>query len=131
MSDPALDSLRLRLEIPDGIRLGDPVSLTLVLENIGSRRLTLSLLGRTIAFDIRIRAEDGEVVWRRLEGEVLPAILRVEVLEPGASLRLAGQWDQRSNAGRQVPPGRYRAQGELLTEGEPLLSAAVELVVQP
>lgn len=125
------DSLHLWLELPNRVRAGEPVPIALRVKNVTDRPLELHLTGRTIAFDLIVALEDGTVVWRRLEGEVIPAILRLETLGPGETLTLEETWDQRSNAGETVGPGTYTVRGELLTEGEPLVAPSVSLRIEP
>jgi hypothetical protein len=115
----APDSLRFSLVMPQEVRAGQRVPVTLRAENVGGRPLELSLRGRTIAFDVVVSRADGEVVWRRLEGEIIPAILRLEVLAPGRVLELRAEWDQRTNGGLSVGTGRYVVRGLLLTDAEP------------
>ncbi|HUH13059.1 MAG TPA: BsuPI-related putative proteinase inhibitor [Longimicrobiales bacterium] len=131
MPDATADSLRLRLRVPGRVAAGEPVSITLRVENRTERTLTLYLVGRVIAFDLVVEDRDGAVVWRRLEDEVIQAILRLETLPPGEALVLEDSWDQRSNAGEPVPPGEYRVRGELLTEGEPLAAPIERLTILP
>lgn len=125
------DSLRLWLEVPDEVRAGDSVPIALRVENVSDEPIDLHLRGRTIAFDLVVAGADGEVAWSRLEGEVIPAILRVETLGSGERLELEDTWDQRSNAGEAVAPGDYSVRGELLTEGEPLSTPSVPLRIIP
>lgn len=131
MAGTASDSLRLWLELPDMVRPGQSASMTLRVENVSDRPLDLYLRGRAIAFDLIVTDDRGTVVWRRLEGAVLPAILRIETLAAGESLELEDAWDQRSNEGGAVEPGSYTVRGELLTEGEPLTTPAVPLRITP
>lgn len=121
------DSLRLWLELPEQVSAGEPVPVTFRVENISDGPLDLYLTGRPIAFDLIVEDEGGTVVWRRLEDQVIPAILRIETLAPGERLELDDTWDQRSNAGEPVAPGAYTVRGELLTEQEPLVTPAVPL----
>jgi hypothetical protein len=87
------------------------------IENTGEEALPLYLRGRTIAFDILIADEVGQVVWRRLEGHVIPGMIQVKVLESRGVLELSHEWDQQTNRGEAVGPGLYTAQGIVLTDG--------------
>ncbi len=131
MPPDASDSLRLRLEAPAEVAAGAPVPITLRVENLTDRTLTLYLTGRTIAFDVVVERAGGARVWRRLEGETVQSILRLEELGPGEALVLEDAWDQRSDRGEAASPGEYRIHGELLTEGEPLVSPAEPLRILP
>jgi hypothetical protein len=114
------DSLRLELLAPVSARAYEPVAFTLRAHNTTARTLELCLRGREIAFDIVIADAQGRHVWRRLDGEMIPAILRLEALAPHAALELAAQW-----SGGEA--GDYTAYGELLTDGDPLRSPPVRL----
>ena len=126
------DSLRLRLEVPREARLGATVPITLRVENVTDRPLELYLRGRTIAFDIIVaRADDGAVVWRRLEDEVIQGIVQLHVLAPGETMELRAMWDQRTKRGRRVGAGAYTVRGLLLTdEPTPLETSAVPLRIR-
>lgn len=117
------DALRLRLDVPDSAAPGESVEILFRVENVSDRPLDLYLRGRTIAFDVVVTDERGEVVWRRLGGEIVPAILRIETLGPGRAIELTERWDQRTDAGSPVDPGLYSVRAELLTEDRPLISA--------
>ncbi len=125
------DSVRVELVVPERVSLGEPAEIILRLENISDRSLDLYLRGRTIAFDVVITRKDGTLVWRRLQDEAIPAILRIEVLKPGAVLELEDTWDQRGNGGAPVPADEYRIRGEILTEFEPLVTASEALRIGP
>jgi hypothetical protein len=125
------DSLRLETAVPAEVPARVPVPVTLRVENISGRTVELFLRGRVIAFDVVVRDESGAVVWRRLAREVIPAILRIETMAPGAVLELEAIWDQRSDAGQAVGPGAYRVHGELPGEGEPLVTPPVPLRIRP
>jgi len=119
MSASAQDSLRLTVRVPSEARVGRPVPVVLHVMNSGDRPLDLYLRGRTIAFDVVVTRDDGAVVWRRLEGEVIPAILQLKTLAPREVMELRAEWNQRTNRGRRVSPGRYAVRGVLLTETPP------------
>lgn len=123
------DSLRLQLAVPPRAARGEAVPIEFTVENISGRGLDLYLRGREIAFDIVVESEDGGLVWRRLHDAIIPAILRIESLAPGAVLEFRDTWDQRTNEGDRVAPGRYRVRGELLTEAEPLATQSADIQV--
>jgi len=134
MSSSALsDSLRLELEVPPEARAGEPVPVTIRVRNVAARPVQLHLMGRTVAFDIVVaRAEDGAVVWRRLEGQAVPAILQLRTLAPDEVLELRDRWDQRTNAGARVPPGFYTVRGVVPTdEPRPLETPVARLRILP
>jgi hypothetical protein len=120
------DSLEVELLVPASIRPGDPVPLRLRVRNGSGRALDLYLRGRSTTFDVIVTSADGNVVWQRLEGEMLPAIVHLRTLEPGGQFEVEAVWDQRTRDGQRVAPGAYTARGLLLAEGEPLASPAVE-----
>ena len=132
MSASGQDSLQLRLDLPSEARLGATVPITLRVENASDRSLTLYLRGRTIAFDVIVERDDGRVVWRRLEGDVVPAIVAVRTLGPREVMELHARWDQRTNRRRRVAAGLYSVRGALLTDmPTPLETAAVQLRIVP
>jgi uncharacterized protein (DUF58 family) len=110
------DSVAFRVHAPSSVHVGEPLPIELVLTNRTERPLTLYLQGRPLSFDITIRREDGSVVWRRLEGQVVSAILAVRELGPADSLTFEAVWDGRVAGGHSVPPGRYQIVGSLRTD---------------
>lgn len=119
------DSIELRLEIAQPARTGARVVFRLVAHNLSSRTLELHLAGREPTFDVVVSRSDGSMVWRRLEGEVLPAIAHVRLLAPGDSVATLITWNRRDARGRAVGPGGYFARGFLLVDGPPLVSPEV------
>jgi hypothetical protein len=77
----------------------------------------LYVTGRPVAFNIVITSSDGTVVWRRLEGQTIAAILQILELRPHSTFELRDEWNQRTNAGVAIEPGAYTAVGELQLEG--------------
>jgi hypothetical protein len=104
--------MRLTLEVPDTVRLGEPVPIRLKLVNPSDRAADVALQGRPTAFDVIVSGPTG-MVWRRLEREVVAAILQLRRLGPKDSLVLESEWDQRDRSGVPVPPGEYTVTGEL------------------
>ena len=102
------------------------------LQNLGNTPLELYLRGRTIAYDVLITDATGRLVWHRLEVDVVPGIIQFKVLDAGEAFELSHDWDQRTNRGASVGPGRYTAQGILLTDGpEPLSSVPTHFLIVP
>jgi hypothetical protein len=110
------DSVTFRVHAPASVRAGERVPIELVLTNRTERPLTLYLQGRPLAFDITVSREDGSQIWRRLQGQVVSAILAVRELAPAESLTFEAVWDSRLPDGRPAPPGRYRITGRLPTD---------------
>lgn len=123
--------LRLEISSPAEVRQSEPVPVTLRLTNTSHQPITVYLMGRPTAFDIEVADEAGNVVWRRLAGETVPAILGVRTLAPGESLRFGESWRQRDQAGRLVPAGSYSVTGVLPTDAEPIRSRPARLRILP
>ncbi len=85
MTASATGSLRPSLELPDTVRVGVTVPITIRLENRGTRPLDLHLTGRPIAFDLVVSDPEGRVLWRRMDDEVLSMVLQLRTLEPGTT----------------------------------------------
>lgn len=127
-----MDSVRVNLEVPEMVRSGAPVPITLRLQNTSDTPVDVYLTGRPVAFDIVVAREGGEAVWRRLEGETIPMVLQIRQLAPGEVLEFAERWDQRTNHGELVGPGRYTVQGILPTDTpEPLKTPFTLLRILP
>jgi uncharacterized protein (DUF58 family) len=121
----AADSMTLELLVPEQVRVGEPVPLTIRATNRGTEPVTLYLRGRPIAFDLIVTDARGKLVWRRLEKATTTMVLQVRELKPGESFALDDVWQQQTNAGTPVAPGEYRVKGQLLTDAEPLETARV------
>ncbi|HZE76528.1 MAG TPA: BsuPI-related putative proteinase inhibitor [Gemmatimonadales bacterium] len=123
------DSMTVELSVPDHVPPGAPVPLALRVTNRTTSPLTLYLRGRPIAFDVIVTDSRGKVVWRRLEGATTSMALQVRELKPGETLALDDVWQQRTNAGTPVKPGKYHLKGQLLTDSKPLETASVSLQI--
>lgn len=116
MSLTTPDSLRFQLQVPSAVPAGEPVQIRFTVQNVSQRPVEIYLRGRTIAFDILVARAHGGIVWRRLEDEIIPAIIQLKVLGPGEMLEFQETWNQRTNQGGWVGPGLYTAQALLLTD---------------
>jgi hypothetical protein len=119
--------MRFAISIPSHVRQGEPVPVTLTLTNTSPQPITAYLTGRPTAFDVEVADNSGQVIWRRLAGETVPAILGVRTLAPGEALTFETTWPQRDQRGRPAAPGRYTLSGVLATDAEPLRSLPAEL----
>ncbi len=108
--------MTLQIVLPDTVRSGEAVPITLRLTNSDRKPATAYLQGRPTAFDVIVTRRDGTPVWRRLEGAVVPAVLQVRSLAPGAVLEFHDTWPQRTNLGAAVGPGDYLVTGVLPTD---------------
>jgi hypothetical protein len=124
------DTLRLETAAPAEVRAGDPVPITLRVHNVSGRTLTLHLAGRDLVFDISVRDANGREVWQRLRDQAIPAILRLQQMQPDSSLEMSDQWDQRTNADEVVPAGEYTIEGSLPTDGVPIVTPRVRVRVR-
>lgn len=94
------------------------MGITLTVENDTPRTIDLYLRGRIPTFDVIVNRADGEMVWQRLENEIIPAIVSLRALASAERLELTAVWDQRTTRGRAAEVGDYTARGVLLLEGE-------------
>ena len=106
----------LELTVPAEVPTGHSVPILLRLTNASNAAQDLALQGRPSAYDVIVTRRDGAIVWRRLEGEVIQSILRLQTLAPGESLEFRHSWNQRDNSGQRVPPGEYFVTGVLPTD---------------
>jgi hypothetical protein len=134
VTEPDREQIRLDIEAPQRLPRGEPVPITLIIGNTSDRHVDLYVTGRPVAFDIVITSADGTVVWRRLEGQTIAAILQVLELRPHSTFELRDDWMQRTNKGVAVEPGRYKIVGELIMERQGSLvsrPANLEIVAAP
>jgi hypothetical protein len=129
MSATPQDSLELQLIVAPRVRTGDTVPITLRVRNPTARTMDLYLRGRAPTIDVVVEREDGATVWRRLEGEVIPAIVHLRPLGGGGTFDVQVTWDQRTRAGRSVGAGTYRVRGTLLLEDSQRESGAATLEI--
>lgn len=120
------------LDVPASAATGATVPIRLRVRNTTTGPLDLYLRGRDVTFDIAITDSAGDAVWRRLTGEPVQAILQLRTLAAGEVLELSHDWDQRSQRGSPVAPGRYTVRGTVLTDGTTTLeSPPAQLEIVP
>lgn len=123
-----LRMVTVRLEALDSVQAGTQVELRLVVTNESSKPVDLYLRGREPTMDVEVTRENGNVVWRRLEGEIIPAVLHVYTLARRAHLYVDAMWDLRVE-GESVTPGDYVVNAFLLAEDSPVAAPARRLTI--
>ncbi|MFN2601815.1 MAG: hypothetical protein ABR582_03540 [Gemmatimonadaceae bacterium] len=98
--------------------------------NPTEQAIDLILHGRIPIFDVIVTRDDGEIVWRRLEGEIIPAILLVRRIAPAERFELKASWNQHTRQEEYAEVGTYLARGLLPVEGEPLETPAIEFRIE-
>jgi Intracellular proteinase inhibitor len=122
------DSMRVELVVPPKVAPGEPVPIAIQVTNTADRPIELHLQGRTTVFDLVV-SQGNTVVWHRLEGASVPAILQLRMLAPGEVLELKDAWQQKDGTGRAVGPGEYSVTGFVPTDAAPLRVGPVTLVI--
>jgi hypothetical protein len=116
--------LRVDLVIPRRVNFGERVPIKVVVQNESDVAVDMILRGRTPTFDLIVSDSTGEVIWRRLQNEIIPAIIHVRRVAADAAFELSGFWEP------ALDTGTYNVRGELLLEDSRLSSEPVELEVQ-
>lgn len=99
--------------------VGVPVTVTFTARNRAEGPLTLTFPSGQL-YDVVIGLpERPTVVWRWSQGQFFTQALTTRTLAPGEALTLTATWDQRNQAGLQVPTGVYAATAVLLAGGQP------------
>ncbi len=99
--------------------VGVPVTLTFTARNRGDAPLSLTFSSGQL-YDVVIGPpQSPAVVWRWSQGQFFTQALTTRTLAPGEALTLTATWDQRNQAGLQVPTGVYAASAVLLAGGHP------------
>ena len=115
MTTPDNAPARVTVEIKRR-RREDPVHFIVRLANEHDEPVDLYLRGRDITFDVIVARAKGPIVWQRLQGQVIQAILRLETLGPLEAIELEGEWNLRDNKGRHVGYGSYEMKAVVLTD---------------
>ena len=121
--DDRWPTVRLTIAVPEAASVGEHVPVRLHIQNGGPAPVDLYLRGRSIAFDVIVERAVGGVVWRRLDGQIIEAILQLRTLAPDEVLTLEAAWDQRTSAGLPALPGNYFVRGLLLTDAPDAMEA--------
>jgi hypothetical protein len=132
----AREGLELTLHLGDGAgdetataTRDEPVTLRLVLRNGGTaaHRIQYSS-ART--YDVSVLAPDGRELWRWSHGRMFAQMISDVALDPDESREFRVTWDQRTNDGATVPPGRYEAVGSIPAIGGEIHSAPLPFTIK-
>ena len=126
LTGPQQDTLAFRVEPLPAMAAGRPVPITLTLTNRAPRPIIVAMQGRPPAFDITVVRRDGQMVWRRLAGQVVPAILAVRTLAPAETLTFTATWNGQEADGSAAAPGRYIVTGSLPSDPPEVLTTPPE-----
>jgi hypothetical protein len=108
---------------------GEQVTFEMALRNRSGQQQTLTFLGGQ-DFDIVVTDANAVEVWRWSTGRAFTQQLRNVTFAPGEERRFSATWDQRSDAGQQVPAGGYQAVATTATS-ESIRSNAVTFRIEP
>jgi len=108
---------------------GEQVTFEMVLRNRSGQQQMLTFLGGQ-DFDIVVTDANAVEVWRWSTGRAFTQQLRNVTFAPGEERRFSATWDQRSDAGQQVPAGGYQAVATTATS-ESIRSNAVTFRIEP
>lgn len=127
-----MEGVEVRLVVPRAVAAGDRVPISIRISNTAPAPVDLYLRGREITVDIVVTDSTGADVWRRLEGEIVPAILQLKTLASGEVLELTHEWDQTSRRGERAPAGVYGVQAFVLAENSSsLVSNEASFLIRP
>lgn len=112
----AQEGAGVTLEVPPEVSVGEPVPIRILIRNETPSPMDLYLRGREPTFDIAVSDSTGAQVWRRLEGEVIQAIVQIRTVAPQETIELTDTWNQRSQRGDPVAAGRYTISATVLTD---------------
>lgn len=99
-------SLQINLTTLKSARTGDTIPITLTVKNISAGPITVMLGGAPEAIS---QVKQGNVeIWNWATGKAFPAVLpSPQSIGPNETKTYDLSWDQKSNAGVQVPSGSY------------------------
>jgi len=87
---------------------GEPVPISFQVENCGTEPVRVTYRNSQ-RYDFVITDSKGNEVWRWSSDKLFAQSVGEEVYQSGVAYR--EEWDQRSNAGDQAPPGIYKLTG--------------------
>jgi len=113
--------------------LGEPIEVTLSVTNCSDARATIRYRdAQRYDFTVSPVGAQGREVWRWSQGKTSAQVLGEETFEPGETKTYTEVWDQMSNLGEQVSPGRYvLSAGDLRCEFEapPSCASGISVVI--
>jgi hypothetical protein len=93
------------------LKLGEPISMTLSVTNCTDGPVAVRDRDSQ-RYDFIVAPDDGHQVWRWSADKAFTQAVGEERLASGETRTYTEVWDQESNSGEQVPPGRYTLVGD-------------------
>lgn len=116
----ASNSAGLKLDIATREKIygaGQPVSFAMSVRNSGSKPVTINFPSSQ-NFDITI-ALGSKTVWQWSYNRMFGQIFRTVTLAPGEKRTFTATWNQTTNDGARVAPGKYKVNAQLAALGRP------------
>lgn len=86
---------------------GEDIEMTFTIANCGDNNIKLAFT-TTQRYVMTAQDAAGNEVWSSAHNKVYDQVLGEEVIEPLKTIVYTETWDQKSNAGEQVPDGTYK-----------------------
>ncbi len=110
-------------------KIGEPVELTLVLQNITSKSQDLSFnSGQSYDFIVKELPSEKEI-WRWSNDKVFTLAIWTMILDPWERKTYTFEWDQKDNESKQLVPGTYKIEA-IITSNPQIFAASKKIVIE-
>lgn len=120
-------TLMVELDMPGQVKVGEPVTMKLIVRNEGDEPITLRF-NTGQRYDFIVRDMEGNVVWQWSRDKAFIQVIGEVTIQPNGELTFVETWTQVDNEGNKVGAGEYEVEG-IVTSEEPM-SAYGFLVIE-